>query len=120
MMRLVHIAHILHGLTTSMAPVDYKCLKTYVVKPAIAKVQLRIVEMLRKGELDPNLAMQLLGGGLADATEPSVDGKARDELAKKRPREGDDGGESPNGIHDDSGLDDLLDQAMKAKKDALF
>ena len=67
--------------------------------------------------------MQLLGGGLAVAPNKSEKGKvsaASGEGGKKRPREDDGDGDSayPDGSPDEE-LDELLDQAEKAKKDPL-
>ena len=74
------------------------------------KVTLRIVEMYQKGELDSSVAMQLLGNT----------GGVPLDVSKKRPLEvGDtkqDGESDPEG----ESLDELLQQAKKAKLDPLW
>ena len=75
------------------------------------KVTLRIVGMMQKGELDPSVAMHLLGnGGLADSA-MGVGGTKRP-LSSADPKSPDDG--SADGDVGES-LDEILQQAKKAK-----
>lgn len=85
------------------------------------KVQLRIVQMLQKGELDASVAMQLLGSGLAVAPKKSEGEPGKGDGSRKRPRENGDAAdeESPEGTLNDPQLDELLDQAKKTKNDPL-
>ena len=77
------------------------------------EVALRIVQMLQKGELDPGVAMQLLGSAAGSL-----------QLPKKRPLE-DSSGSTPKANATDSqdpddegdSLDDLLETAKRAKND---
>ena len=76
---------------------------------------LRIVEMLRKGELDPNVAVQLLGQ-LPAAVDSDMEGGA-----PKRKREadaGDEKGDDDDDISGDMGpVEDILQQAKQAKRE---
>ena len=65
----------------------------------------RIAEMLRKGELDPSVAVQLLGQ-LPAAMDSDMEGGA-----PKRKREDD------TGDRDMQPVEEVLEQAKQAKKD---
>ena len=75
---------------------------------------LRIVEMLRKGELHPAVAVQILGQ-LPDAVASEMDGGA-----PKRKREPDDDydGQEDDDVSDDlQPVEEILRQAKQAKKE---
>ena len=75
---------------------------------------LRIVAMLRKGELDPNVAVQLLGQ-LPAAVDSDMEGGA-----PKRKREADAGDEKgdDDDISGDMGpVEDVFQQAKQAKRE---
>lgn len=65
--------------------------------------------MLQKGEIHADVAMHLLGGGIV----PVGSGSGDDKSSKKRPLEG--GSEVEPTEAPDSVIDDLLDEARKAK-----
>ena len=73
---------------------------------------LRIAEMLRKGELDPSVAVQLLGQ-LPAAMDSDMEGGA-----PKRKREDDTGDRDDGDASDDmQPVEEVLEQAKQAKKD---
>ena len=80
---------------------------------------LRIVDMYQRGELDASVAMQLLGSGVGSMNQ-DLGGNTR---SGKRPhdQQGDASehceGEGPG---DDESLDDLLNQAKRAKMETLL
>lgn len=73
---------------------------------------LRIVEMLRKGELDPNVAVQLLGQ-LPAAVDSDMEGGAP--KRKREPDAGDEKGDEDSG--DMGPVEEVLQQAKQAKKE---
>lgn len=78
----------------------------------VAQVTQRIVAMYQKGDLDPAVAMQLLGQ--AHTAKKSTSDTEGD--SKKRPLEDHDA----TGEGDGPSLDDILQQAKRAKNDSLL
>ena len=80
-------------------------------------MKLRIVDMMQNGELDPLVAMQLLGNTHRDK---SIGGAKRSAPDGESPKDGPDSANAEPQSDDGESLDELLRQAKKAKMDSWF
>ena len=101
-------------LSLSMVTSCHTLLQSY---PKKSKVALRIVEMYQQGELDPAVAMQLLGNKAALNAEEKKRSHAA--LETKGPDSSGDVTMEASGEPGES-LDELLSQAKKARMDSLI
>ena len=77
------------------------------------------MDMHQRGELDASVAMQLLGSGVGSVIPQSGDHKSGDHKSGVKRPHGDDGDAKKPDDPDES-LDELLDQAKRAKMETLL